>query len=163
MNGGSKLKIIAAWAQMPSTSPLRQGSGKGPGPEKNRLVQVEFTRSAWRQFAGMNRGLGIRFIRGFVLRHEVAAYIAAHEEQGIALDTTCQEIHYDCGIYMLLMKCHGVWYITEIWMTNVPTRFVPVYLWQRVKRGWRECIARALSGWRAIMIAPGQEQQEVVL
>lgn len=113
-------------------------------------TQVEFTRSGWREFAVMNRGLGVRFIRGYVLRREVVAYIAAHEEVGIRLDTICQEIHYDCGIYMLLIKCQGVWYITEIWSTDAPDRFVPVYLWKRVKRGWREFIAKVLVGWRIL-------------
>ncbi|HML47732.1 MAG TPA: hypothetical protein PKE04_13385 [Clostridia bacterium] len=116
----------------------------------NRSMQVEFTRSGWRQFAAMNRGLGARYIQGYVLCREVAAYIAAHEEAGIRLDTACQEIHYDCGIYMLLMKCQGVWYITEIWSTEAPDRFVPVYLWRRVKRGWREFIAKVLVGWRIL-------------
>ena len=75
-----------------------------------RPVEVEFTRSGWRQFAGLHLCPGARFVLGVMLRYEVAAYIAAHEEQGIALDTICQEIHYDSGLYMLLMKCQGVWY-----------------------------------------------------
>lgn len=117
-----------------------------------RSTQVEFTRSGWREFAAINRSLGARFIRGYVFRWEVAAYITAHEEAGIQLDTACQEIHYDCGIYMLLMKCQGVWYITEIWSTEAPDHFVPVYLWQRVKRGWREFIAKVLVGWRILSL-----------
>jgi hypothetical protein len=115
-----------------------------------RPVEVEFTRSGWRQFAGLHLCPGARFVLGVMLRYEVAAYIAAHEEQGIALDTICQEIHYDSGLYMLLMKCQGVWYITEVWTTSAPTGFVPVYLWQKVKRGWRDFIAQVLSGWRTI-------------
>ena len=111
---------------------------------------ISFTRSAWRQFADLNRGLSTRFIRAFVLRCEVAAYIEAHEEQGIHLDHDCQEIHYDSGLYMLLMKRDGVWYITEIWTTNAPGRFVPVYLWQRIKRGLSEWPAKVIVGWRAL-------------
>ena len=84
-------------------------------------VEVEFTQCGWRQFAGLHLYPGARFILGVMLRYEVAAYIAAHEEQGIALDTNCQEIHYDSGLYMLLMKCQGVWYITEVWTTSAPT------------------------------------------
>ena len=39
---------------------------------KVRPAQVDFTRSGWRQFAKLNRRLGARFIRGFVLRFELA-------------------------------------------------------------------------------------------
>ena len=34
-----------------------------------RAAQVDFTRSGWQQFAKLNRKLGARFIRGFILRH----------------------------------------------------------------------------------------------
>jgi hypothetical protein len=98
----------------------------------------------------MNRGLGARFLKGFVLRCEVAAYIEAHEQQGVHLDQDCQELHYDCGIYMLLMKRNGIWYITEIWKTNTPERFVPVYLWRRLRRGWQEWPMKEIIGWRAL-------------
>ena len=46
---------------------------------KIRPAQVDFTRSGWRQFFRLNRSLGARFIRGFVLRYELAAYLTAHE------------------------------------------------------------------------------------
>jgi hypothetical protein len=117
----------------------------------HRMVdRVDFTRSGWRQFADLNRGLGARFMKSYILRFEVAAYIAAHEEQRIHLDQDCQEIHYDSGLYMLLMMRDGVWFITEIWMTNAPGRFVPVYLWQRIKRGLSEWPAKVIVGWRAL-------------
>lgn len=127
-----------------------------------RSAEVEFTQSGWRQFAGLHLYPGARFILGVMLRYEVAAYIAAHEEQGIALDTTCQEIHYDSGLYMLLMKCQGVWYITEVWTTSAPTGFAPVYLWQKVRRGWRDLLAWVLYGWRTIM-ASQDRATEVIL
>lgn len=124
-----------------------------------RSAQVEFSRIGWREFARMNRFLGTRYIKAYVMLREVAAYIRAHEEQDIHLDTQCQEIHYDNGIYLLLMRCQGIWYITEIWATDVPIGFTPVYIWQRVKRGWREFIAHALVGWRvtACEPSPGRE------
>jgi hypothetical protein len=127
-----------------------------------RHICVEFSKSGWRRFAEMNRGFGAHFIRGFILCRETSAYIEAHEEQGIVLDATCQEIHYDCGIYMLLMKRHGVWYITEIWTANAPTMFVPVYLWQKIKLGWQDFIARVLIGWR-VAAASRHQNPEVIL
>lgn len=113
-------------------------------------VQVTFTRSGWRQYLQMNRGLGSRFLKGFMLRHELAAYLTAHEEQGAHLDTACQEIHYGEGIYLLLMKSHGIWYITDIWADAEPVDFTPVFLWQRFKRGWQTFVGKVLVGWRHI-------------
>jgi hypothetical protein len=119
-------------------------------------VQIDFTRSGWRQFAKMNRALGARFIKGFILRRELAEYIAAHEEQGIRLDTVCQEVRYDEGVYLLLMKCQGVWYITDIWADEEPAGFVPVYIWQRIKRGCDTLLASVLCCWRLLVRAPGE-------
>lgn len=111
---------------------------------------VSFTRSGWRQYLQMNRGLGSRFVKGFILRHELSAYLAAHEEHGAHMDTTCQEIHYGDGIYLLLMKSQGIWYITDIWADAEPAGFTPIFLWQQVKRGWQTFVGKALIGWRHI-------------
>ena len=69
-----------------------------------RAAQVDFTRSGWQQFAKLNRKLGARFIRGFILRHELAAYLTAHEAAGTPLDEGCQEVRYEDGVYLLLKK-----------------------------------------------------------
>ncbi len=111
-------------------------------------VQIEFTRSGWRQFAKLNRSLGARFIKGFILRRELAAYIAAHDESGAHLDTICQEVRYEDGVYLLMMKCQGVWYITDIWNTDEPDSFKPVFFWKRVKRDCWELLVRVVIGWQ---------------
>lgn len=120
---------------------------------KNR-VSIDFTKSGWRQFARMNRFLGVRYVKGFILRHEVAAYIAAHEESGRKLDTTCQEIRYEGGVYLLLMKCQGTWYITGIWVTDAPEGFAPVFVWKRIILACRDLLARVLVGWRSLWACP---------
>ena len=61
-------------------------------------AQVDFTRSGWRQFMRLNRSLGAQFIRGFVLRYELAAYLTAHEAAGVELDEGCQEVCYENGV-----------------------------------------------------------------
>ena len=111
-------------------------------------AHVEFTRAGWRQFLQMNHLLGTRFLKGFILRRELAAYLAGHEERGAALDTTCQELHYGSGIYLLLMKSQGTWYITDIWADEAPVAFSPLFAWQRIKRGWQTFAAKVLIGWR---------------
>ena len=108
---------------------------------------VEFTRSGWRQFCKMNRVLGIRFIKGFILRRELALYIAAHDASGVHLDTICQEIRYEDGVYLLMMKCQGVWYITDIWSAATPNDFKPVFFWKKLKQGWKEFLVRIVIGW----------------
>ena len=77
-------------------------------------VQVEFTRTGWRQFVRLNRSLGARFIRAFILRYELAAYLAEHEAAGVQLDTECQEVRYVDGVHLLLRKSQGIWYITDV-------------------------------------------------
>lgn len=111
-------------------------------------VQIDFTRSGWRQFIKMNHLLGVRFIKGFVLRRELSVYIAAHEERGVQLDTTCQEIRYEGGVYLLLMKCQGIWYITDVWSAEAPNAFKPMFFWTRIKRGCSTLLAHVLIGWQ---------------
>ncbi|MBE5791134.1 MAG: hypothetical protein E7322_03140 [Clostridiales bacterium] len=118
--------------------------------ERRPHVQVEFTRSGWRQFARLNRSLGARFIKAFVLRFELAAYLAEHEAAGVKLDTECQEVRYVEGVYLLLRKSQGVWYITDIFTAEEAVGYEPVYFWQRVKRGASYLLARLLIGWRQL-------------
>jgi len=109
---------------------------------------IDFTRSGWRQFAKMNRLLGVRFIKGYILRRELATYITAHENSGVHLDTVCQEIRYDDGIYLLMMKCQGVWYITDIWSTEPATAFKPCFFWKQIKHGYNLVLAHVLICWQ---------------
>ena len=113
-------------------------------------AQVDFTRSGWRQFAKLNRRLGARFIRGFILRYELAAYLAAHEAAGVTLDEGCQEVCYENGVYLLLRRVQGVWYITDIFATEETVGYEPVFFWKQIKRGVNLILAHILSGWRQL-------------
>lgn len=113
-------------------------------------VQVEFTRTGWRQFARLNRNLGARFIRAFIFRYELAAYLAEHEAAGVKLDTECQEVRYVDGVYLLLRKSQGIWYITDVFTAEEAVGYEPVYFWQRIKRGASYILARLLIGWRQL-------------
>jgi hypothetical protein len=121
--------------------------GAGYLYSSTRPAAVCFTVSGLRQFLKMNRTLGSRFLRGLVLRNEIAAYIAAHEAAGKRFDTQCQELRYEDGIYLLLMKSQGIWYITDIWSEEAPVQFTPVFFWKRLKQGWKEFLACVLIGW----------------
>ena len=113
-------------------------------------AQVEFTRSGWRQFFKLNRSLSARFLRGFVLRYELAAYLTAHEAAGTPLDEGCQEVRYEDGVYLLLKKMQGVWYITDVFVTEATVAYEPMFFWKQIKRGASFILAHVLTGWRAL-------------
>ena len=113
-------------------------------------AQVDFTRSGWRQLFKLNRNLGARFIRGFVLRYELAAYLAAHEAAGVELDEGCQEVCYEDGVYLLLRKMQGVWYITDVFAAEEAVTYEPVFFWKQIKHGVNLILAHILSGWRQL-------------
>ena len=113
-------------------------------------AQVDFTRSGWRQFMRLNRTLGARFLRGFVLRYELAAYLTAHEAAGVELDEGCQEVRYENGVYLLLRKMQGVWYITDVFTTEETVAYEPVFFWKQIKRGSNLILVHVLSGWRQL-------------
>ena len=113
-------------------------------------AQVDFTRSGWRQFMRLNRTLGARFLRGFVLRYELAAYLTAHEAAGVELDEGCQEVRYENGVYLLLRKMQGVWYITDVFTTEETVAYEPVFFWKQIKRGANLILVHVLRGWRQL-------------
>ena len=113
-------------------------------------AQVDFTSSGWRQFMRLNRTLGARFLRGFVLRYELAAYLTAHEAAGVELDEGCQEVRYENGVYLLLRKMQGVWYITDVFTTEETVAYEPVFFWKQIKRGANLILVHVLSGWRQL-------------
>ena len=119
--------------------------------ERKRIkAQVEFTRSGWRQLARLNRSLGARLIRAFVLCHELSAYLAEHEASGVHLDTDCQEVRYVDGVYLLLRRSQGIWYITDVFAAEEGDDYEPMYFWQRVRRGAGCVLIRLLIGWRQL-------------
>ena len=115
------------------------------------LPPVRFTRPGWKQFTRLNRALGARFIRAFVLQTELAAYLAEHEANGVQLDTECQEVRYEDGVYLLLRKMQGVWYIIDAFAAEEAVAYAPVYIWQRIRRGAEYVLARLLTGWRRLI------------
>ena len=96
-------------------------------------VSIDFTKQGWRQFAAVNRRLAARYIRAFILKRELQQYIAAHEAAGVRLDTQCQEVCYDGGVYLLLRRTQVTWYITDVVLTDSEAGFVPA--WERIRRG----------------------------
>ena len=77
-------------------------------------------------------------------------YIASYEDRGIHLDSECQEVCYQSGIFLIMRKEHGVWYVTDVYTTGKDAGFVPVYFWTRIKRGCNVLVARVLICWRRL-------------
>lgn len=113
-------------------------------------VSIDFTKQGWRQFARLNRTLGRRYIRAFILKRDVAEYIAAHEAAGVKLDTECQELRYDGGVHLLLKKVQGTWLITDVFCTEEAVAFAPVYFWTKIRRGCSLLLVRLLISWRCL-------------
>lgn len=114
-----------------------------------RRTTVDFSRTGWQQFSKLNRKLGKRFLQAFVLCRELAEYLAAHEAAGVHLDTECQEVRYEDGVYLLLRRTQGVWYITDVFAAEPVTAFEPMYIWKQVKRGASYFMMQILSCWCA--------------
>lgn len=117
----------------------------------SKTISIDFTRSGWRKLHQINRQLGALFIRPFVLENELAEYIAAHEASGIRFDTEGEDIRYDHGVHLIIRKMQGVWHIVDVYLTETPAAYEPVFFWQRVKRGIDYVLAKFVIGWRAIM------------
>lgn len=121
--------------------------GREPG---RKGVRVELSKGGWRKLGNVNRERGAGFIRAYKLREELSEYLERHEGAGITLDTECQELRYEEGTCVLIRKVQGVWYITDIWTTQLAVGFIPLFVWQKVRRGCREAAARILAGWQAV-------------
>ena len=122
----------------------------GQAQNSLRTAHVDFTRSGWRQFMKLNRSLGAQFIRGFVLRYEMGVYLAAHENAGVPLDEGCLEVRYEDGVYLLLKKMQGIWYITDVFAVEEAVAYEPAFFWKQIKRGASFILAHVLTGWRAL-------------
>lgn len=115
-----------------------------------KAVRVEMNRSGWRKLSCLNRKLGVNFIRAFILKCELSAYLEMHESAGSPLDTQFQELRYDDGICIIIRKIQGVWYIMDIWMAETAVRYIPLFVWRKIKKGCQEVVARIMAGWQAL-------------
>lgn len=112
---------------------------------------IDFTRFGWRKLQRINSKLGAMFIRPFVMKDELADYIAAHEASGIRFDTEGEDIRYDGGVHVIVRKVQGVWQVVDVYMTEKPLAYKPIFFWNRIKQGINYILAKFVIGWRSIM------------
>ena len=117
---------------------------------KSARVGIEFTGNSWKQLLQHNPSPASAFLQAINIRADLAFYIVAHEEMGVFMDTECQEICYQPGLYLIIRKEHGIWYITDVITTDDGTGFAPVYIWTRIRRGFKVVTARVLIRWRRL-------------
>ena len=132
----------AMWHRMAETTKLLFKSAR---------VNIEFTKDGWKQLLQQNTSPVSAFIQSINIKADLALYITAHEDKGIFMDTECQEICYQSGLFLIIRKEHGVWYITDVFTTGEDAGFEPVYFWTRIKRGCNVLVARILICWRRLM------------
>ena len=113
-------------------------------------VRVEFTKAGWQQLLRLHPSPISAFIQTANIRADLGLYIASYEERGIRLDSECQEVCYQSGLFLILRKEHGVWYVTDVYTTVEAAGFAPVYFWTRIKRGFDVLAARVLIRWRRL-------------
>ena len=44
----------------------------------------------------------------------------------------------------------GVWYITDVFVTEATVAYEPMFFWKQIKRGASFILAHVLTGWRAL-------------
>ena len=123
---------------------------------------VNMTRNAGKQMRKINAALrktspATPFLFKSVVRTELSDYITQHEAAGATLDENCLEVRYEDGIYVLLRKMQGEWYVTDIVadkdiLNADAVAYKPVYVWQKLKQGLDYAIAHILVGWRQIAV-----------
>ena len=113
-------------------------------------VRVEFTKAGWQQLLRLHPSPVSAFIQTINIKSDLGLYIASHEEHGIHMDSDCQEVRYEPGLFFVMRKEHGVWYITDVYTTDEDSNYVPVYFWMRIKRGCNVLAARVLVSWRRL-------------
>ena len=142
----------AMWHRMAETTKLLFKSAR---------VNIEFTRDGWKQLLQQNTSPVSAFIQSINIKADLALYIVAHEDKGIFMDTECQEICYQSGLFLIIRKEHGVWYITDVFTTGEDAGFEPVYFWTRIKRGCKLMAARVLICWRRLTKRTPKSQSTV--
>ena len=113
-------------------------------------VRVEFTNEGWQQLLRLHSSPISAFIQTVIIKADLGVYIASYEERDIYLDSECQEVCYQSGMFLIMRKEHGVWYVTDVYTTSEDADFVPVYFWTRIKRGCNVLAARVLICWRRL-------------
>lgn len=110
-------------------------------------IHIAFDKRGWQKLRMLNQRLKKSCIHSCVLKRELANYIAAHEAAGIYMDSQCQEICYEHGIYLILRKESGMWIIMDVIVHLKRFVYQAVTIWNQVRRGTGLVLHKMLAGW----------------
>ena len=85
----------AMWHRMAETTKLLFKSAR---------VNIEFTKDGWKQLLQQNTSPVSAFIQSINIKADLALYIVAHEDKGIFMDTECQAIRYQSGLFLIIRE-----------------------------------------------------------
>ena len=108
-------------------------------------IHMEFTRKAVKRLARVNQRKGEKLLPDQIIR-EMAEYIEHRMEDG---DPMIAEftVRFDDDLFLTVRLSQGCYYILDVDAVNGFAAVYPVYVWERVKVGFRSLLARALVGW----------------
>ena len=108
-------------------------------------IHMEFTRKAAKRLGRVNQRKGEKLLPDHIIR-EMAEYIEHRMEDG---DPMIDEftVRFDGDVFLTVRLSQGCYYILDVDAVNGFAAVYPVYVWQRVKVGFRSLLARVLVGW----------------
>ena len=109
-------------------------------------IRIDFTKAGRRSFQRVNARLGEAFIRFIDLTRELAEYIERHIDQGDPMISEF-DVRYEDGICLTVYCSGGTYFIKDVTDTGDSLARFPVYVWARVKRGYRMVLSAVLVGW----------------
>ena len=108
-------------------------------------IHMEFTRKALKRLGRVSQRQAEKFLPDQIIR-EMAEYIEHRKENG---DPMIDEfiVRFDGDLFLTIRLSQGCYYIIGVDMVKGFAAIYPVYVWQRVKAGFRSLLARVLVGW----------------
>ena len=108
-------------------------------------IHMEITRKAMKRLARINQRKGEKFLPDQIIR-EMAEYIERRRDDG---DPMIAEftVRFDGDVFVTCRLSQGCYYITEVDAVGGYAAVYPVYVWERVRVGFRSLLARVLVGW----------------
>ena len=108
-------------------------------------IHMEFTRKAVKRLARVNQRKGEKLLPDQIIR-EMAEYIEHRTEDG---DPMIAEftVRFDGDVFLTVRLSQGCYYILDVDAVSGFAAVYPVYVWERVKVGFRSLLARVLVGW----------------
>ena len=112
-------------------------------------IQVSFSKTGLRSFEQVNQHLGKKRITFWELTSELAEYIKHHWDIGDQMLSE-SDVRYDDGIYLTVYRSGGIYFIKEVvYRIRNIARF-PVFVWKRIKKGYRSVLTQVLAGWSTV-------------